>query len=200
MNPPPPLPLLPPGGAPPCHHADDLQGFYGASDDVLHGNYGPWAAAHAVDGINTPAAVREAMLNTSDAIPKAYLMLVPGPHGTPVIKMVYRTQLYRSVPGIPTPWDNQIYGFATDIGPGNQITTVEFPNNAFYLANEVRAPDIASMADAWAENPQADALGPFLPGDANTVLIRTRYLMIVPHPYVPLFLARQPTGRFLLGK
>ncbi len=189
MNPPPPV--APNGGAPPGGLAitpTSYSSLYRTAEDPLAGDYGPWTAAHAVGGTNTPASIRETMLTTSNSVPKAYLMMVPGLQGTPVIKMVYRPELFRSVPGVPTPHDGQVYCNATDIGPGNQITTAVFPPNAFHMANEVRAPDTASMAAAWAENPQAAFLGPFAPEAPNTVLYRSRFLMIVPQPYIPLFL------------
>jgi hypothetical protein len=189
MDPPP----LPPGGlaiAPTTYVS-----YYRHCQDVLQGDYGTWAAAYAVSNANTPASVRETMLNTSELVPKVFMMLVPGPNGTPVIKTLFRPQLYQGIPGVNTPWDSLIYAFATDLGPGNQITSVQFPADAFYLTNEVRAPDVASMAAAWEANPQAEFLGPFDPDAANTVLIRSRHFMIVPQAYVPLILGSTLTPR-----
>jgi hypothetical protein len=162
--------------------------LYRNRQDVLRGDYGPWVGSHSVAVANTPATVRNAMLSFSDAIPKVYMVMVPGPNGTPVIKTVFRPELYRALPGVNTPYDGLIYGFGTDIGPGNQITTVQFPNDAFHMTNEFWAPDIASMTAAWEEHPQANTLGPFEPNSPNTILTRTRNLMIVPQPYVPLML------------
>lgn len=193
-----PAPPAPNGGAPPEGLAitpTSYSNLYRTAEDPLGGNYGPWTAAHAVNGTNTPASVRETMLNTSNDVPKAYLMMVPGPNNTPVIKMVYRPEPFRTVPGVPTPHDGHVYCNASDLGPGNQITTAVFPPNAFYMVNEVRAPDAASMAAAWTANPQAASLGPFAPDAPNTVLIRTRFLMIVPQPYIALLLGATLTPK-----
>jgi hypothetical protein len=129
------------------------------------------------------------MLSTADTVPKVYLTLVPGPEGQPVVKTLFRPQLYPGLPGVATPWNNQVFAFGTDIGPGNQITTVRFPDNAFHLsAANVWAPDRASMAEALAAAPEAPTLGPFDANAPNTLVTRTRKLMVVPHEYVPLVL------------
>ena len=80
-------PHLPPphhaGGDPPgglaitADTATTYTGLYRARNDPLNGDYGPWLSGHAVEG-NTPAAIRELMLNTPDSVPKVYLVLVPG--------------------------------------------------------------------------------------------------------------------------
>jgi hypothetical protein len=111
------------------------------------------------------------MLNTSDTVPKVFMIMVPGLNGTPVIKTLFCPQLYLSIPGVNTSWDGL-------------ITSVQFPADKFYFTPEVRAPDIATMAAAWATNPQATILGPFEANASNTILIRTRILMIVLQAYV----------------
>jgi hypothetical protein len=196
---PPLLPLPPLGALPPLAIAPlSYLSYYRQCEDVLQGDYGPWVSAYAVGTAtapNPPATVRDIMLNTSDTVPKVFMMLVPGPNGTPVIKTFFRPQLYRGLPGVITSWDGLIFAFGTDLMPGNQITSVQFPTDAFHLTAEVRAPDVASMTDAWTANPQAQFLGPFDADAPNTILLRIRHLMIVPPSYVPLMLGTTLTPR-----
>jgi hypothetical protein len=169
--------------------------LYRGRDDPLQGDYVAWVGGHAVADGNTPASVRDLMLGTPNSVPKVYLVLVTGTGGEPVVKTVFRPQLYPSLPGVVTPWNDCVFAFGTDLGPGNQITTVAFPADAFHLAAAVWAPDTASMADAWGAAPDARTLGPFIPNAPNTVLTRTRGLMVVPQPYVPLVLGATLTPR-----
>ena len=85
---------------------------------------------------------------------KVYLYLTPGAaNGPPLVKTVHRPQLYRSLPGRITPWDNRYFAFATDLQPGNQITTVILPEDAFYLTSaNFYAKDLASMTQALTAN------------------------------------------------
>jgi hypothetical protein len=99
------------------------------------------------------------MLNTSDTVPRVFMMMVPCPNGTPVVKTLFHPQLYQSIPGVNTPWDDLFYALVTDLGPGNQIASVQFPADAFYLANEVRVLNIA----AWQ---QLEQKIPMLPSAA----------------------------------
>jgi hypothetical protein len=189
-----PLPLL--GEIPPLPIAPlTYLSYYRQCVDALQGDYGPLVAAYAVGNANTPASVRDFMLNTSDLVPKVFMMMVPGPSGSPVIKTIFRPQLYRGLPGVNTAWDGQIFAFGTDLMPGNQITTVQLPADAFHLTPEVRAPDVASMTEAWTLHPQAHSLGPFDADAPNTILLRSRYLMIVPPAYVTLMLGTSLTPR-----
>jgi hypothetical protein len=169
--------------------------LYRAAPDVLAGEYGPWLDGHSSTA-PSPAAVRELMLNTADTVPKVYLTLTVGPQGTPVVKTLHRPKLYGPLPGVVTPWDNQVYAFGTDLGPGNQITTVKWPDQAFHqsIAN-LWAPDAASMAAAWDVDPLAASLGPFVANEAGTVLTRTRMLMVVPQAYTHLVVNATLTPR-----
>jgi hypothetical protein len=182
----PPLPPAPPGGlAITAASATTYAAYYGARPDVLNGDYGAWLASHAADGAATPLQVRDMMLRTSDTVPKVYLALVPGPGDQPVVQVLFRPQLYPVLPGVATPWDNQVFAFGTDLGPGNQITTVVFPADAFHLSPaNVWALDRASMAEALGAAPDAPTLGPFEANAPNTVMTRTRKLMPVPQAYV----------------
>lgn len=121
--------------------------FYRNSPDVLEGDYGAWMAGHATTAAIAPAAVRDLMINTSDAVPKVYLYLTrePDTH-IPVIRTVFRPALYRALPGRPSSWDNKVYAFGTDLHPGNQITTVLMPADAFTRTSATAlAPEAATM-------------------------------------------------------
>jgi hypothetical protein len=124
-------------------------------------------------------------------VAKVYLYLTPGEaNGSPLVKTVHRPQLYRSLPGRITPWDNRYFAFATDLQPGNQITTVILPEDAFHLTSaNFYAKDLASMTQALTANVNAASLGPYSANDADTVVTRTRYFMVVLQAYVPLVLA-----------
>jgi hypothetical protein len=139
--------------------------------------------------------VRENMLATADTVPKVYVALVLGSHGQPVVKTLFRPVLCRRLPGVVTPWDNQVYAFGTDIGPGNQITTVAFPGDAFHLTPAVTTLDSVSMTEAWVAAPEAHSLGPYVPGDPNTVPTRTRKLQVVPQAYARLLMGKDLTPR-----
>jgi len=171
--------------------------FYRNSPDALEGDYGAWMGGHSTAG--TPGSVKELMLNTSDAVPKVYLYLTSQPStGAPVIQTVFRPALFRALPGRVSAWDNQVFGFGTDLNPGNQITSVTWPPDAFNLTSATAlALDAASMTPAWAAAPLSQSLGPFLAADANVVVTRTRFFMAVPHDYVPLVIGATLTPREL---
>lgn len=191
-------PVVPPApGQPvPANAATTYQQHYRTSNDPLQGDYGAWMAAHSTDVANTPAAVRDTMLSTSDEVAKVYVYLsVPLGGGTPVVQTVYRPRQYSGLPGQPTPWDGQIFAFATDLQPGNQITSVMFPADAFHLAPQVYAPDLASVVQFLTAAPDVVLLGPFAAGDANTIVTRSRFFAPVPHEYVPLLLGATLTPR-----
>jgi hypothetical protein len=169
--------------------------LYRQSPDPLGGDYGHWLAGHSQVAAN-PGAVRAAMLGAPDTVAKVYLMLCPGPDGRPRVRSVFRPRQYAPLPGIVTPWDGNVYGFATDLGPGNQITTVQWPEDAFHLsAADVFVKDVASMAEALTENGGAASLGPYVVANPNVEVVRTRMMMVVPHPYVPLVLGASLTPR-----
>jgi hypothetical protein len=196
---------LPPGAGEPLGglaitttSATTYAALYGARTDPLNGDYGPWLAGHAAVPAVAPATVRANMLSTADTVAKVYLILVPGPGGVPVVKTLFRPQLYPVLPGVATPWDDQVFAFGTDLGPGNQITTVRFPGDAFHLSTpNVWAPDGASMAEALGAAPEEPTLGPYEENAPNTIVTRSRKLMAVPHQYVSLVLGTTQTPKEL---
>jgi hypothetical protein len=195
------LPPPPPGGVAgalpmPAPMPTTYVELYRQSLDPLGGDYGTWLAGHSQAAAN-PGAVRSTMLGTPDTVAKVYLMLCPGHDGLPRVQTLFRPRQYAALPGIVTPWDGNVYGFATDfLGPGNQITTVQWPEDAFHLsAAEVYVKDVASMAEALTKSGGAASLGPYVAADANVAVVRTRMMMVVPHPYVPLVLGASLTPR-----
>jgi hypothetical protein len=165
-------------------------------DDPLGEDYGHWLAGHSQAAAN-PGAVCSAMLGAPDTVVKVYLMLCPGPDGGPRARTVFQARQYAPLPGIVNPWDGNVYGFATDLGPGNQITTVQWPEDVFHLsaADVYVKEDVASMAEALTKNGGAASLGPYVVADPNVEVVHTRMMMVVPHPYVPLVLGASLTPR-----
>lgn len=72
------------------------------------------------------------------------------------------------------PRDSQLCEFGSDIGPSNQITTVEFPVVAFHLVAAVWAPDSSSRPEHAKRCRK------------SVVLTRKCSLMVVPQSYISL--------------
>ena len=190
----PPVPL-----AAPTKFAD----LYRSATDVMLGDYGPFFSAYstpldATQG-TSPASMKDATMAMSEDVPKVFLYMTTEA-GAPVIRTLFRPKVFPAVPGRVTPWDGDIFAFATDLSIGNQITTVHWPPTAFHRTAQVRAPDVASMEAAWLVNPASLSLGPFDPNDASTELTRTRFMMPVPPAYIHLVFGGRFTPRALWTK
>jgi hypothetical protein len=81
--------------------------------------------------------------------------------------------------GMPaTPLDDQVYAFASDIGPGNQVAVVYFPtglsgamvvtDSPFGDGAATTVPLLADMGNAWTNAAEVDCVGPFNVGNVNT--------------------------------
>ena len=77
---------------------------------------------------------------------------------------------------------------------GNQGHVVEIPAGAFdLLQNVVAVPTPATIAAAYAADPDATQLGPYDANDAGVDLVKTRRLVPIPHFLVGVWLA-EPDG------
>lgn len=178
-NPPPPQP------APPTVPiAGTFEERYSTLPDALSGNYTAYMAAFASNGTDTPAQLRDRLLGASDAVPK--VMLCMPINDPPVVRVIHTPFKYLPTLGHPSPWDNQNFVYIGDIGPGNQVSVVSWPNDTFRQAPNVRVPTADTMDDQWNAAAGADCIGPFTAVDAGTEEIQTRNVMVVPPAYVPL--------------
>ena len=132
--------------------------------------------------VPTPATLRDQTVALEDRQPMPFLCMVPGDGGTGEVMIVHRFVRYLDTPcGDPTGFNDQVLGLLGDILP-NQYPVVAIPNTVFHLveAAPVRVPTLAAMnalLPTWAY-PEV-ALGPFTKQDAETEVVRPRYLQLI---------------------
>lgn len=173
--------------------------------DTANGNYGsvyaPFAIPLAGDGAAvTPLALANDVYASAVHDPQSFLLLcshnmtdlaAPG-----AVTLFHRLQRYQPQLGNPAPmYDNNGYAFHGDLVHG-QIQSVRWPDQAFYQVNAlIRVPNAATIAQAFAENPDTEMLGPYAEADQGTELARVRQCMLVPFRYVRLLLETPLTPR-----
>ena len=146
-----------------------------------------------VGGIPTPATLRDLTITLSDRQPVTFLCLVPGPGNAPEVTVLHRLMRYMDMPGEePSGYHDRVLGLLGDIMP-HQYPTVEVPGTVFHLlANPVRVPTtdgMTALLPAW-DDP-GTPLGPFLPDDAETEVVRTRGVQVVPGYVAALLVHRR---------
>ena len=101
---------------------------YTTDADVLSGEYGPLYDRYstAIDG----DAIRRAVLQTSNVIPKVFLYLVEV-NGKPIIGTFHRPSTYEAHPIEASEWDGDAFIFRGDVMTGNHIPMVKLPMEAF---------------------------------------------------------------------
>jgi len=93
---------------------------------------------------------------------------------------IHTVTRYPTLPGIVTPWDGLCFGFVGDV-VGNMAQPVEFPAAAaFDLVAAVRVPTVGVMEARWVAAAGAQFLAPLAAGDADTELVRTRRVALLP--------------------
>lgn len=182
-----PNPPPPPQAPPAVPIAGTFEERYSTLPDALGGNYTAFMAAFAANGNDTPAQLRDRLLGASDAVPK--VMLCMPTNDPPIVRVIHTPFKFSPTLGNPSQWDNQNFAYVSDIGPGNQVSIVNWPNDTFRLSPNVRVPTAATMEDQWNTAAGADCVGPFTAADANTEDKQTRNVMVVPPAYVPLVMA-----------
>ena len=91
--------------------------------------------------------------------------------------------------------DGKLFAFDNELHR-NHGHTVEISNNYFNLvANTVLVPTVPFLLTQLAADPTLESLGPYAVGDANTEVVRSRYLIPIPFKYVNIFLASGITPR-----
>jgi len=91
--------------------------------------------------------------------------------------------------GLPvTLWDGEGYATINDL-LYDQSTTVSWDTSFFNIVGQkIQAPTGQTIDDEFAANPQSELLGPFGNTDAGTMAARVRHTIILPAPYVGMFL------------
>ena len=166
--------------------------------DPYGGAYLPLLEAHRPAANPSPATVMQTALSLSahEEVSGVYAYQVPG---TYEIRTVHRLSQTTSLPGLATPWDGMVFAFEGDVTPPGFINLVQFPANAFHLANPaVLCPTAATLSERWADaDVNAVCVGPFDVDDDDVEAITTRRFMPVPHAYVHLMHNRVLTPREL---
>jgi len=166
--------------------------LYDLMPDSLQDEYAGYLNMFDSESPYAPAALRDMLLNAGGDTPKVFLYLTSLP--SPVIKVAHRVSRYAPALGAPTDWDDSVFAFGSDVGPGNQVTLVNFPaGEAFGRTAHVRVPTMAGFTAAWSANEGADCVGPYQDNDPDTEMVRTRFFAPVPKEYASVVIRR---GRF----
>ena len=159
--------------------------------DVLQGTYAGYLAPFGPESQDANAELRDRVLEASGHVPKIYAILQTEPELQ--ISFIHRPTIFApSFAGV-TQWDGGTFAFLGDVGVGNQLTVVEFPTGnpgAFGRCVPVTVPTTANMSALWAAAAGVDMLGPYAVNAADTELIRARYAVPIPKPYVEFCLVR----------
>lgn len=166
--------------------------MYDMMPDPLGGNYAPFLDDFSSESNVQPATLRDRIVNAGMDTPKVLLYATEDTvTGLPVIKIAHRVTKFAPGLGATSAWDNRIFAFVSDVGPGNQISTIEMPASPFARTAEVRVPTLGTTDAAWAANAGGDCLGPFVDAvTADTEMLRTRQFMPVPKEYASTVLRR----------
>ena len=199
----PPPPQAPPvAGQPPPAIAEPPRTYaalYSHRDDVLAGNYAGLYTDFLTVAVPPaqPQVLSEAVFAAAEDIPKVFLCLVEDAPGQYTTRTVHRWTIYprSAAADRATAWDGRGFAFMSDVRPGNHITVVEVPNNAFHLTPNATITNDGMITGLVGPNVAAplDIIPPVGPQDPGSRLIRTRYFVRVPHVYVGLVLGQRFT-------
>jgi len=162
--------------------------LYQGMPDVLGGDYRSYLDPFGAESGTAPAELCDLVLDSGTDIPKVFVYLAADP---PAIRVLHRPTHYAPTLGRTTAWDNAVYAFGTDVGPGNLIGVLQWPQDAFARTVQVHVPTVATVAAQWTAAAGADCLGPYNLGDADTEAVRTRFLCPVPQAYASQVIRRQ---------
>jgi hypothetical protein len=168
--------------------------FDDVSKDPFDGTYGPLFAPFDIsltDANPTPDNVRQQIAAASNQrSPLAIALLVNG------LIRVYCLPFRRNqaVGAAPVPaLDGKFFAFDGELILCQGVL-VEIPAQWFNMTAQVQVPTLNNIrARLDADASPTLTLGPYAGGDPDTVAIKTRAAMVLPHKYVGLFLA-QPDG------
>jgi hypothetical protein len=168
--------------------------FDDVTKDPFNGTYGPLFAPFNIsltDANPTPDTVcRQIAAASNQRSPLAILLLVNG------LFWVYCLPFRRNqaVCAAPVPaLDGKFFAFDGKLVLGQGVL-VEIPAQWFNMTVQVQVPTLNNIRAQLAANGSPTlTLGPYVGGNPNTVAIKTRAAMVLPHKYVGLFLV-QPEG------
>ena len=182
--------------APPVATATTFSALFNdASKDpfIVNGTYDDYLwSFNIVPGTppDTPDAVRQRIAAAANQhLPIALLLFVNGilrPYFLPF----HRDQAMGIAAHAAT--DNKLFAYDGELIQG-QGSLVEFPNQWFSLAPQITVATVANIGGLLAADAALTSVGPFAPGDPDTVDIRTRFTVAIPNKYAGLFLS-QPDG------
>jgi hypothetical protein len=167
-----------------------------ALPDKLNGDYAQFMDSYGPEGDHSPATLRDQAIMAGQDVPKVFVYL-DGTGIKPVIRNLHRPTRYAPSLGVTTPWDGDVFAFLGDVGPGNAITMVKWPANAFVRTNQSRVPvlgafaaEVAALTGHGQIGPPRHCIGPYTEEDATTELVRTRRMIPVPPAYAALVINR----------
>jgi len=145
-------------------------------------------------GANVPAALRTAIYRDGNAGDLLHALVhvreqnaQPDDPGT-IVAYHRLTRKDARLGHQPTSYDGLGIAFLGDLVDGQAPYSVVVPDTMFNQTNIVQAPTPGRLAQLMTAEPAAELFGPFNAGDADTVPLITRQLMIVPNKYITPFL------------
>jgi hypothetical protein len=173
--------------------------FSDATKDPLQGNYGDLFASFDIDINNAQNGVTPSMSSLRDFIAAAGAQNLPSALGlfsNGVLRpYICPARVDRALGAPASPLDGKLYAFDNDLHR-NQGSTVEITNGYFNLVpNTVLVSTVPNILTELAADPALETLRPYANGDANTQVVRSRYLIPIPFKYVNIFLASGITPR-----
>ena len=169
--------------------------FNDASNDpfLVNGNYNEYLSSfNIIPGAvpDMPDAVRQRVAAAANQhLPIALLLFVDGklrPYFLP-----FRRDQAMGAPAHGAT-DNKFFAYDGELIQG-QGSLVEVPNQWFNLAPLTTVATVASTQGLLAADANMSALGPHIVGGADTLEVRTRFIVAIPNRYASLFLS-QPDG------
>jgi len=146
-------------------------------------------APFSAESPDAPTDLRDSIIAATSNVLKVFLVLVGDP---PVVRVIHRPTKFSPTLGVASPWYNCRFVFASDIGSGNQIALVNWPETAFQRTQLVQVPAVADMENQWNAALGADCVGPFDDDQAaNTEEIRCRFVVPVPPAYASFVMRHQ---------
>jgi len=145
-------------------------------------------------GANVPAALRTAIYRDGNAGDLLHALVhvreQTAPPDDPGTIVAYHrwTRKDARLGHQPTSYDGLGIAFLGDLVDGQAPYSVVIPDTMFNQTNVVQTPTAGRLAQLITADPAAELFGPFNAGDADTVPLTTRQLIIVPNKYVTPFL------------
>lgn len=161
---------------------------YSASVDALSGDYAQLHTRHAVSQATTPADLLDRLAVASELIPKVFLVEVMLPDGNLAVTTVFRVTKFVPHPIQASFWDDKIFGFMGDVEVNNFINIVELTEELLEVTAEGTVHTVGTVDAAIQAQPGQTALDFLATGAANTEKVQSRYMVQVPHAYIPLVL------------